>query len=62
MWNGSNLVDSNVFYHEDHDAFVFNLEKKYIPNNKQYAIFNWIKGGIVFGNKILAVIANPINS
>ena len=62
MWSGSGAVDSSGFYHEDPDAFVFNLEKKYIPNSKQHAIINWSKGGIGFGNSILAVIANPINS
>jgi hypothetical protein len=34
MWSGSGAVDNNGFYHEDPDAFVFNLEKKYIPNSK----------------------------
>ncbi len=46
----------------DSDAFVFNLENKYTPNNTSYAIFNSFGfDGIRFGCNILNVASNPIN-
>ena len=48
-------------YCEDCDAFVFNLENKYTPNNTSKAIYNWSIGGICFGDSILDVHYNPIN-
>ena len=57
MWTGGGRGD----YCEDCDAFVFNLENKYTPNNTSRAIFNYSEGGIEFGNEILKVISNPIN-
>ena len=57
MW----IPTSGGAYCEDCDAFVFNLENKYTPNNTSRAIFNNIIGGIEFGNEILKVVSNPIN-
>jgi hypothetical protein len=37
-WDGSEM------YTDDIDAFVFNMTNKYIPNNKQNAIYNWNNG------------------
>ena len=55
MWNpGSH-------YCEDSDAFVFNLENKYTPNNTSKAIFNYSSGGICFGDSILHMKSNLIN-
>ena len=42
MWTHNNS------YCEDSDAFVFNLENKYTPNNTSNAIYNWSSGGISF--------------
>ncbi len=62
MWSGGAGLWGNDYYDEDPDAFVFNLDKKYRPNNNMHAIINWNKGGIGFGSNILAVAKNPINS
>ena len=51
MWTGG-----GGSYCEDSDAFVFNLENKYTPNNTSNAIYNYGQGGISFGNDILTVI------
>ncbi len=51
----------NGDYCEDSDAFVFNLENKYTPNNTSKAIWNDSVGGIEFGDCILNVKNNPIN-
>ena len=56
MWTGGGNS-----YCEDSDAFVFNLENKYTPNNTSKAIYNSCYGGISFGNDILTVNSNPIN-
>ena len=61
MWSGSGAVDNNGFYHEDPDAFVFNLENKYTPNNTIGAISEWSNGGIGFGWAILTVVDHQIN-
>ena len=45
----------------DSDAFVFNLENKYTPNNTSKAIFNYSSGGICFGDSILHMKSNLIN-
>jgi hypothetical protein len=55
MWTHNNS------YCEDSDAFVFNLENKYTPNDTSRAIYNYGDGGICFGNDILSVYENPIN-
>ncbi len=55
MWTHNNT------WGNDSDAFVFNLENKYTPNNTSNAIWNYSSGGISFGNDILSVIYNPIN-
>ena len=55
MWN----PDSG--YCEDSDAFVFNLENKYTPNDTSCALWNNSQGGIEFGDSILDVRYNPIN-
>ena len=49
MWTHNNS------YCEDSDAFVFNLENKYTPNDTSRAINNYSSGGIRFGNEILDV-------
>jgi hypothetical protein len=51
----------NARWGTDSDAFVFNLENKYTPNNTSNAIYNYTQGGISFGNDILTVKSNPIN-
>ena len=56
MWTGGGSG-----YCEDCDAFVFNLENKYTPNNTSKAIWNNGVGGIDFGNDILTMRDNPIN-
>jgi hypothetical protein len=56
MWTGGGNS-----YCEDSDAFVFNLENKYTPNNTSGAIYNYGGGGICFGWDILTVRSNPIN-
>ena len=57
MWTGGGRGD----YCEDCDAFVFNLENKYTPNDTSKAIHNYSSGGISFGNDMLDLQINPIN-
>ena len=57
----SKMWTHNNNYCEDSDAFVFNLENKYTPNNTSKAICNYGSGGISFGNDILTMRNNPIN-
>jgi hypothetical protein len=51
----SKMWTHNGYYCEDSDAFVFNLDNKYTPNNTSKAIANYSLGGICFGNDILTV-------
>jgi hypothetical protein len=41
-------------YTDDIDAFVFNMAHKYIPSDRQKAIYTW-NNGFCFGNAILSV-------
>ena len=40
MWSGGGGLWGYGKYNEDPDAFVFNLDKKYRPNNNKRAIVN----------------------
>ena len=46
--------DGSKNWTDDIDAFVFNMTNKYIPNDRQRAIFTW-NTGFCFGNEILLV-------
>jgi hypothetical protein len=49
--------DDNNNYTDDIDAFVFNMTHKYIPNDRQNAIYTR-SDGFEFGNCILGVISD----
>ena len=46
-------------YASDSQAFVFNLESKFTPNDSESAI-NTQKNGFCFGGSILAVTGSPL--
>jgi hypothetical protein len=44
----------------DEAAFVFNMRKKFVPNNYDCAI-HFQEEGITFGRNILRIVSDPLN-